>query len=327
MEKDGKSDDESMTMSDVSSNGPEKSSVTNGTMKMPEDEGGRDIDYLLDNVIGGGGWGQWIVLLCQLPIGIASGLPTLIHMFAAFEPRHRCYVPICEDISNPIVGNASTSIHSEFVNYALPKEYGSSEILREDEKFNPCKRFEVVDDSVTTCAASSFDNSSTVSCEQWVYDTTEFVETLTTSSNLVCDDEWKRRLLGTLMMLGLLVGSIIGGRLGDMFGRKVTIFGAHLIMIPIVMFAGFSSSYEIYAALRFVSATCLPIMWISGHVLTLELFGKEYRKSIAMVKDFFCTYVGTCTCHYYILRKTLDVDPYLGRSRSPNSFTFILYCT
>ena len=105
MEKDGKSDDESMTMSDVSSNGPEKSSVTNGTMKMPEDEGGRDIDYLLDNVIGGGGWGQWIVLLCQLPIGIASGLPTLIHMFAAFEPRHRCYVPICEDISNPIVLN------------------------------------------------------------------------------------------------------------------------------------------------------------------------------------------------------------------------------
>lgn len=287
MEKDGKSDDESMTMSDVSSNGPEKISVTNGTMKIPEDKGGRDIDYLLDNVIGGGGWGQWIVLLCQLPIDIASGLPTLIHMFAAFEPRHRCHVPICEDVSNPIVGNTSTSIHSEFVNYALPKEYGSSEILREDEKFNPCKRFEVVDDSVTTCAASSFNSSSSVSCDQWVYDTTEFVETLTTHSNLVCDDEWKRRLLGTLLMLGLLVGSIIGGRLGDMFGRKVTIFGAHLIMIPIVMFAGFSSSYEIYAVLRFVSATCLPIMWISGHVLTLELFGKEYRKSIAMVKDFF----------------------------------------
>merc|ERR1719400_1382407 len=254
-----------MTMSDVSSNGGlEKSNGVNCTMKIVEEEEGKDIDYLLDNVIGGGGWGQWIVLLCQLPIGIASGLPTLIHMFAAFEPRHRCYVPICEDTSNPIVGNTSRSIHSEFVNYALPKEYGSSEILREDEKFNPCKRFEVVDDSVTTCAASSFNTSSTVSCEQWVYDTTEFVETLTTNSNLVCDDEWKRRLLGTLMMLGLLVGSIIGGRLGDMFGRKVTIFGAHIIMIPVVMFAGFSSSYEIYAVLRFVSATCLPIMWISG---------------------------------------------------------------
>ena len=283
MENDNKSDDKSITMSDVSSHGHEKSSVVNGTMKMPEEEDGKDIDYLLDNVIGGGGWGQWIVLLCQLPIGIASGLPTLIHMFAAFEPRHRCFVPLCEDVSD----NISTTIHNEFVQYALPEEYGSSEILRQDEKFDPCKRFEAVDDSVTTCSASSFNSSSIISCNQWVYDTTEFVETLTTKSNLVCEDEWKRRMLGTLMMLGLLVGSVIGGRLGDKLGRKVTILGAHLIMIPIVMFAGFSSSYEVYAVLRFVSATCLPIMWISGHVLTLELFGKEYRKSIAMVKDFF----------------------------------------
>ena len=77
MEKDGKSDDESMTMSDVSSNGPEKSSVTNGTMKMPEEEGGRDIDYLLDNVIGGGGWGQALPMvpshmMCTFRLFIAS---------------------------------------------------------------------------------------------------------------------------------------------------------------------------------------------------------------------------------------------------------------
>ena len=43
----------------------------------------------------------------------------------------------------------------------------------------------------------------------------------------------------------------------------------------------------VYMDIRFVSATCLPIMWISGLVLTLELFGKECQKSIAMVKDFF----------------------------------------
>ena len=71
------------------------------------------------------------------------------------------------------------------------------------------------------------------------------------------------------------------------FGRKVTILGAHLVMIPVVMFGGFSPNYATYAVLRLVSATCLPIMWISGHVLTLELFGKEYRQTIAMVKDFF----------------------------------------
>ena len=83
-------------------------------------------------------------------------------------------------------------MHNKFVHYALPKEYGSSEIFREDEKFDPCKKFEVIDDSVTTCAESSFNSSSIMSCNEWVYDTTEFVETLTTKSDLVCEDEWKR---------------------------------------------------------------------------------------------------------------------------------------
>merc|ERR1712241_406954 len=174
-----------------------------------------------------------------------------------------------------------------FVQFALPKEYGSSEILREDESFNPCKKFGVIEEFASTCSTSSFNSSSVVECNEWVYDTDQFSETLATKENLVCEDEWKRRILGTLMMLGLLVGSIIGGRLGDKFGRKVSILGAHLVMIPVVMFAGYAPNYETYATLRFVSATCLPIMWISGHVLTLELFGKEFRKSIAMVKDFF----------------------------------------
>ena len=55
MEKERKSDEESMTMSDVSSNGgPEKSNVNNVDVKLPEEEGWKVIDVLLDNMIGGG---------------------------------------------------------------------------------------------------------------------------------------------------------------------------------------------------------------------------------------------------------------------------------
>ena len=279
----GNKSNEEVSLSGVSYNIREKDDMLEEQIRFDKEEEGKDIDYLLDNVIGGGGWGQWVVLLCQLPIGIASGLPTLIHMFAAYEPRHRCVIPNCEDVSNKL----PNTIKASFVQFALPQEYGSSEILREDESFNPCKKYEVIEEFASTCSASSFNSSSVIDCNDWVYDTDQFTETLATKENLVCEDEWKRRILGTLMMLGLLVGSIIGGRLGDKFGRKVSILGAHLVMIPVVMFAGYSPNYEIYAVLRFVSATCLPIMWISGHVLTLELFGKEFRKSIAMVKDFF----------------------------------------
>ena len=53
-----------------------------------------------------------------------------------------------------------------------------------------------------SCQAGSFDNTSLVPCESYVYDRTLFPETLTTHLNLVCDQESKARLLGTIMMLG-----------------------------------------------------------------------------------------------------------------------------
>ena len=65
--------------------------------KDEDDKKTNDIDYVLENIVGDGGWGQWMILICYFPIGIASGLPLLIQMFAAFEPRHRCFVPYCDD--------------------------------------------------------------------------------------------------------------------------------------------------------------------------------------------------------------------------------------
>ena len=81
--------------------------------------------------------------------------------------------------------------------------------------FDPCQMYDVINETKLTCAASSFDNSSIIKCNKFVYETFEFTETLTTKLNLVCDNESKRRLLGTLMMLGLLLGSLVGGRLPD----------------------------------------------------------------------------------------------------------------
>ena len=249
---------------------------------MSKDKGSIDIDYLLENVIGDGGRGQWLIFLVQFPILIVSVIPWLTQMFSAYEPRHRCYIPTCDDSMN----TTKNTIHNSFLEFALPKDYKSSEIFKEDENFDPCKMYKKIDNSQPSCDADSFDNSSITKCTEFVYDDSEFIETLTTKFDLVCDEEYKRRFLGTLMMLGLLFGSFIGGWLGDKFGRKITLLVSHIILAPIVTFGGLSPNYETYAALRLISATCLPAMWISGHCLTLEIFGKEYRKSVVMVKDF-----------------------------------------
>ena len=73
------------------------------------------------------------------------------------------------------------------------KGYSSGEMFGNDEKFDPCKMYALhetgidSENSITNvqCHSESFDNGTVMACESYVYDTTIFPETLTTSFNLV----------------------------------------------------------------------------------------------------------------------------------------------
>ncbi len=103
--------------------------------------------------------------------------------------------------------------------------------------------------------------------------------------DLVCDDDSKRRFLGTLMMLGLMIGSLVGGRLGDAIGRKRTMFMAVGVIAPSVFFGAFAPNYETYAALRLLTCSCLPIVWLSYHASLLECFSHRHLVPLTCVKD------------------------------------------
>ena len=53
---------------------------------------------------------------------------------------------------------------------------------------------------------------------------------MSTRFNLVCNNEGKQKFLGTIMMSGLLIGSVIGGLSGDYFGRKKSLYAATLVI-------------------------------------------------------------------------------------------------
>ena len=69
----------------------------------------RDIDYVLTDIVGGGGRWQWFMVFAMWPITFAAGYPILIHMFTAYEPRHRCYIPGCD----PEIGQGTDKSLSE----------------------------------------------------------------------------------------------------------------------------------------------------------------------------------------------------------------------
>ena len=81
-------------------------------------------------------------------------------------------------------------------------------------------------------------------CDQYVFDDFYFDETLSTRLNLVCENEYKKNLLGTILILGLLFGSFIGGLVGDKFGRKKAFLLAILLTVPSTIIAGHVNSYE-----------------------------------------------------------------------------------
>ena len=54
----------------------------------------------------------------------------------------------------------------------------------------------------------------------------------------MCEAEAKQRLLGTLTMTGLLVGSVLGGRAGDYLGRKTCLYSATVVILLAVGISG-----------------------------------------------------------------------------------------
>ena len=59
-------------------------------------------------------------------------------------------------------------------------------------------------------------------CTSWIYDRKELDETMATEFNLVCDRKHLVGFLGSLFMLGLLLGSLLGGYVSDTLGITTT---------------------------------------------------------------------------------------------------------
>ena len=126
------------------------------------------------------------------------------------------------------------------------------------------KTLKISDDNDTYNEWLNNDNKNgTMACTHYIYDNEYFDETLITKFDLVCDNEYKKSLLGTLLIIGLLFGSLIGGFVGDRFGRKKAIFLAVAIIIPITIGAGHVGKYEgKYSNLNTATTLYLTLEWV-----------------------------------------------------------------
>ncbi len=131
-----------------------------------------DIDYILDKYVGGGNRWQWLTLMILCPTAWAAYYPVFLHIFAAYEPSHRCFVPSCDDAIKSVT-NVFESTHRCFnsscddtitnatllmtplrisdaiksvmnathTDFTIPKEHVYNNIFAENAKMNPCRYY------------------------------------------------------------------------------------------------------------------------------------------------------------------------------------------
>ena len=251
-----------------------------------EKQDSKDIDFILEHLVGSGNqsdFGHWIIFLAITLVSLCGNVPVSMHLYAAFEPRHRCFIPNCDN------SNTTNMIDVPWINFTSPKNIMNgentckAEMLKKDEYFDPCQRYLAYDAS--SCNSSSFDREKAQKCEKFVYDTLVVEESLTTKFDMVCDLEYQQMSLGAILMVGFMIGSLLGGRLSDKFGRKNAMIVSVVIIVPTVMFAGHSINFWMYAALKLVNTIALPCMWFSSHTLITELFGRSCRQNAIIIKD------------------------------------------
>ena len=107
------------------------------------------------------------------------------------------------------------SIENTLVYLSLFSET-SNDFLKKELSFDQCKKYEEKRDD--NCASSNFDPDSIVGCSKYVWDRSQWGESLTTINNLVCEKDNVRRLSGSILLLGLLVGKLTKNYIIDNIG-------------------------------------------------------------------------------------------------------------
>jgi OCT family organic cation transporter-like MFS transporter 4/5 len=111
------------------------------------------------------------------------------------------------------------------------------------------------DQRETFAQCEYFSNASIESCDNFVYDTSQYESTAVTSFDLVCDRSHLRASADSLMMFGVFLGSYVFGHLSDKYGRRPVFMASLLIQVVFGLLTAISPEFITYTICRMVKRT------------------------------------------------------------------------
>ncbi|XP_035231370.1 organic cation transporter protein-like isoform X2 [Stegodyphus dumicola] len=207
---------------------------------------------------------QIFVYILACVVQIFVGIHMLANVFLMGEPRHRCFIPNCD--------NGTTQYEERFVHFAVPNitdEFGNSAP-------SPCMHYEAIKGQ-DYCGYEAFNRNKTVSCQSYVWEHTEFQETAISEFSIVCKKSWNGAMSNSIFMVGVLFGSAGFGAIADKYGRKNVMMSASLIMLVSSVGTSFAPSFNVFSLLRFITAAAVSGLFQTGYILAVEFIGTSKR--------------------------------------------------
>ncbi|XP_078086931.1 organic cation/carnitine transporter 2-like isoform X1 [Mustelus asterias] len=230
-----------------------------------------------------GEWGPYqkaIFFLLSLSI-FPNGFCGMSIVFVADIPEHRCLIP----------GNLNLS--EAWINRTIPLQLEKGKL-----QHSKCRRYRldvIVNLSQTFPDPDSFNMSELEQepcLDGWEYSKDQYISTIVSEWDLVCDNEWKGPFAMSVFFVGVLSGSFISGQLSDRFGRKIVMFGTMAIQTGFSVLQAFSPNWEIFCILNFLVGLGQISNLVAAFVLGSELLGKSIRVTFSTVGAFIPYAIG-----------------------------------
>ncbi|XP_072120596.1 organic cation/carnitine transporter 2-like [Mobula birostris] len=228
-----------------------------------------------------GGWGLHQKLLFSLlsVSVIPNGFTGLSIIFVGDVPEHHCLIP------------ENLNLSEAWRNKTIPLQGA-------EQQRSKCSRYrlDVIMNLSETFPDPDFLNMSEIEQEPcldgWEYSKEQYISTIVTEWDLVCNNDWKEPFVMSVYFMGVLVGSISFGILSDRLGRKIVMFGTMVLQVAFNVLITFSPNLEIFCLINFFKGFGEVSNFVAAFVLGSELLEKSIRITYSTLGVSICFSVG-----------------------------------
>uniref|UniRef100_A0A3P8UUB1 Solute carrier family 22 member 7b, tandem duplicate 3 n=1 Tax=Cynoglossus semilaevis TaxID=244447 RepID=A0A3P8UUB1_CYNSE len=225
------------------------------------------------------GFGRFQIMIIAISFIGRFTLPChfMLNNFIAAVPSHRCDISALDD--GGVFKNLS---ETERLVVGIP--------LQDDGTPSSCVMFaepqyHLLSDSFNTTELPI------APCQNgWVYDNSTFKSTITSQWDLVCERRGENKATATIFFVGVMFGNLTFGSLSDRYGRRIMLLVSYVTALLFATASAFSTSYTMFAVLRFFTGFSITGIIIISTVLSVEWVDVEHRKLVGVIDSLSWTF-------------------------------------